>query len=105
MSDPLSVPRRFVKGLGALVARSRQDRELDEELQQFLQASIDAKVASGLSRADAERAARLELGSTAAVKEWTRDAGWETHVEGLWQDVRYAARSSGAPPASRRWPC
>jgi hypothetical protein len=46
-----------------------------------------------MSRADAERAARLELGSPAAVKDWTRDVGWESRLESVWRDVRYAART------------
>lgn len=42
--------------------------------------------------ATAEREARLELESPRAVKDWGRDAGWESRVESLWYDLRFAAR-------------
>ena len=83
---------RFRTGLAALVQRRRGEQELDDELREFLQASIDAKIAAGMSPDEAARAARFELGSPAAVKDWVRDAGWETRVESVWQDVRYAGR-------------
>ncbi|MEX2663758.1 MAG: permease prefix domain 1-containing protein [Vicinamibacterales bacterium] len=83
---------RLTGGVKALFRHRQVDAELDAELREFLQASIDAKIAAGMSPDDAARAARLELGSPAAVKDWVRDAGWETRVESVWQDVRYAAR-------------
>lgn len=45
-----------------------------------------------MSRAEASRAARLELGSIDAVKEQVRDAGWESSVESSLRDLRYAGR-------------
>ena len=90
---------RLARGVASLFSRHRHETELDEELREFLQSSIDAKIASGMPRAAAERAARLELGSAAAVKDWTRDVGWESHVGSLWQDVRYALRLMIRAPA------
>jgi hypothetical protein len=81
-----------------LGASRRADAELDAELRAFLVESIDATLASGMSRADAERAARIELGSPAAVKEWTRDVGWESRLESLWLDARYGVRSLRRSP-------
>ena len=92
-------PHRLVAGVLALLRRGRTDRELDEELRAYLDAAIDAKIRSGLSPDAAIRAARLEVGSLDAVKEQTRDAGWESRVENLWQDVRYAARALRRSPA------
>jgi len=83
---------RFTGGVRALFGRGQLEAELDAELSEFLQASIEAKIADGLDPDDAARAARLELGSAAAVKDWVRDVGWETRVESVWQDVRYAGR-------------
>jgi hypothetical protein len=61
------------------VSRSKRlERELDEELQSYLESSVDAKVRSGMTPEDARRAARAELGSIDAVKDQTRDVGWET---------------------------
>ncbi len=90
---------RLVAGLRALLARKRVDEELDEELRGFLDASVDAKVAAGLSRQEASRAARIELGSPAAVKDWVGDAGWETRFDNALRDIRYAVRTLRRAPA------
>ena len=84
--------KKLTGAFHALVRRKHADAQLDEELSEYLSASIDAKVASGLSHAEARRQALAEFGSTAAVKEWVRDAGWESRIESVWQDIRYALR-------------
>ena len=55
----------------------------------YLDASIDERDAGRLSREDATRAARAEMGSMAAVKDHTRDVGWEAGLDSLWRDFRY----------------
>ena len=40
----------------------------------------------------AERAARLEFGSAALVKEEVRAVGWDAHAQMLWQDLRFGLR-------------
>jgi len=52
---------RLLAGLRALTGRARHDQELDAELRDFLERSIDDKVRAGMSREAAERAARMEL--------------------------------------------
>ena len=83
---------RFATGFIALFRRQRAEQELDAELQDFLALAVEDKVRAGMSREAATRAARMELGSAAAVKDGVRDVGWENVVETTWQDVRYAAR-------------
>ena len=51
-----------------------------------------------MSREAATRAARLQLGSTESVKDRVRDVGWESMVDSVWQDVRYATRSLRKSP-------
>ena len=48
--------------LRALVGPGRSDRELNDELSFHVAMAIQANVASGMSPAEAERRARLELG-------------------------------------------
>ena len=91
--------RRLTAGLRALIRGRRADQELDDELRAYLQTSIDTKLQAGLPRDEAVRRARAEMGSLEAVKDYTRDAGWETAVESLWRDVRYAVRALRKSPA------
>ncbi len=90
--------RRVAAGVVGVLQRRRQSQELDAELQAFLEMAIDAKVRAGMSREAATRAARIELGSAAAVKDYVRDVGWESVLETTWQDVGYAARTLRRAP-------
>jgi predicted permease len=84
--------RRLVAGIHAMFRKTRVEQELDEELRGFLDAAVEDKLRGGLNAGDAGRAARIELGSVAAVKDSVRDAGWESAIESVWQDVRYGGR-------------
>jgi predicted permease len=90
---------RVVGGLNALFRWRRVEQDLDEELRAYLESSIAEKVREGRAREDASRAARVEIGSVEAVKDRTRDVGWEVRVERLWQDIRYSVRSLRRTPA------
>jgi rRNA pseudouridine-1189 N-methylase Emg1 (Nep1/Mra1 family) len=67
--------RRVIGAMGALLHRDRVDRDLDEELKGYLDAAIERHVQTGLSREAATRAARVEIGSTTALRQGVRDAG------------------------------
>jgi predicted permease len=83
---------RLLTGFRALLRKEGDERELDEELRAFLEADVEQRMRSGVSREDAVRAARVQIGSLEAVKDHTRDAGWESRVESVWRDVRFAVR-------------
>ena len=85
-------------GLRALWHRDRLDRELDEEMESFLDAAVDHHMQSGLSREQALLAARRELGSRVSVRQAVHQTGWEVHLDGLWRDLLYAARSFSRSP-------
>jgi putative ABC transport system permease protein len=91
--------RALLSGFRNLFHGRRREHDLDDELRAFYEASVAAKIAAGMPRAEAERVARIELGSPAAVKDWVRDVTWAAQIEGLWQDLRYAARSLARNPA------
>jgi hypothetical protein len=91
--------RRVIGGFNALFRKVRVEQELDEELRAYLETSIEEKMRTGTAREDAIRAARVEIGSLEAVKDHTRDVGWEAGLESLWRDVRYAGRTLRKSPA------
>jgi predicted permease len=90
---------RLIGGLTALFRKDRVEQDLDDELRAYLETSIDEKMRGGMGREAAVRAARVEIGSLQAVKEQTRDVGWEAGLESLWRDVRYAGRMLRKSPA------
>lgn len=84
--------RRLCGGFNALFRKNRVEQELDEELRAYAEISAEQKIRAGLARQDAVRATSVEMGSLEAVKDGVRDVGWESHLETIWQDVRYALR-------------
>ncbi len=83
--------------LGKLLRRSvfrrpADDRELDDELRFHVAQEVERRIAGGRSRAEAERTARIALGSTALVKERTRAVWVWTALEQLAQDLRFGFR-------------
>jgi putative ABC transport system permease protein len=89
----MSLLRRLAGGIRGLIWKTRVERELDEELRQYLDAVIERNLSSGMSRSEAARAARAEVGSVEAIKDNVRDVSWETRVDTLVGDLRFAVRS------------
>ncbi len=87
---------KFWRGVRAMFRKQHGDgeldAELDEELRDFVERSAVAKMQMGLSRQQALREARVEMGSMESVKERVRAVGWETAFHSFWQDVRFALR-------------
>ena len=90
--------RRALGGAVALFRSRREEQDLDDELRAYLEASIDARIGDGVRREDAIRSARAAMGSPEAVKDHTRDAGWEAGLESVWRDLRYALLALGRAP-------
>src|SRR6185312_741927 len=95
----MSLLRSLFDGLKVLFRREQARRELDEELNAFLEMAIEEEMRQGMSREDARRAVRLEQGSRELSKEVVRAAGWEFFVETLWQDLRFGVRMLRKSPA------
>jgi predicted permease len=83
---------KFFSGTRALFRRRQEDAELSEELRVYIETAAEEKIAAGIPREEAQRAARAELGSAEAVKDDVRDAGWESRLYSVGQDLRYALR-------------
>jgi putative ABC transport system permease protein len=84
--------RNAMGGLRGLFQKEEAERELDEELREFVASNAAAKMAKGMSREQAYREARMELGGMEAVKENVRAATWESRIEALWSDARFGVR-------------
>jgi predicted permease len=88
----MSLLRSIAGGLRSLFRKEQVSKELDEELNGFLELAAEEKMKQGMSRNDALRAVRLERGNLEVSKEAVRAAGWESIVETCWQDLRFAVR-------------
>lgn len=90
--------RHFASGIRSMFCKERVEREMDEELRGYLEAATQEKMRAGMSRGDALRAARIEMGGVENVKERVRAVSWESFVEGLWLDLRFGARLLASSP-------
>ena len=75
-----------------LFRRDRVERDLDDELRSYCELLEAEKMARGLTREQARREARIELGGIEQVKEQVRSVRMGALVEQLLQDLRYGAR-------------
>jgi putative ABC transport system permease protein len=82
--------RHFVRNL---FRRDRVERELTDEIDSVIDLLIEEKVAQGMSRDDARRAARREIGRVEHVKDNVRDVRAGVWLDALRQDVRFGART------------
>lgn len=89
----MRILRRFIHDIRVLVRRRRTDDDLGDELDAFLKASVAHKMHSGMSREEATRTARIEVGSALAVRDAVSDVGWTATWESIWRDFRYGLRS------------
>ncbi len=72
--------------------RQQSEDDLEQELGTHMQHRADDLERTGLSRAEAERRARLEFGGRERFKEEVREAFGGNGIETLIQDVRYSLR-------------
>src|SRR5439155_12934782 len=84
--------------LALVFRRTRVNREMDEELRSHLQSRADDLEHQGLSRAEAERQARVEFGGYQRYKEECRDTLGTRLLGELNSDVRYGFRMLARKP-------
>ena len=71
---------------------SRISNDLDEEVRSHIEHRADDLARTGMSRAEAERQARIEFGGQERFKEESYEALGGNFIETLVQDIRFAAR-------------
>ena len=84
--------RSLRSALAVLFRRQRFEDGVSDELRFHIDAYAEDLVRRGMSPTDALRRARLELGSTEALKEELRAARGQRLLDELWQDTRYSVR-------------
>jgi putative ABC transport system permease protein len=89
----MRILRRFIHDIRVLVRGRGTDDDLSDELDTFLAGSVAHKMQSGMSREEATRTARLEMGSALAVRDAVGDVGWTATWETTWRDLRYGVRA------------
>ncbi len=85
--------------LSRVFHRRALERDLDKELRFHLEAATADYIRRGLSPADADRMARLDLGGLEQTKEVTRDARGTRWIDDFIADVRHALRGMRRTPA------
>src|SRR5213079_2606295 len=78
--------------LRSLFRWPKADQELDDELRDHLDLKTEQYVAQGMTREEAHRRARLDLGGIEQTKEKCRDARRITWLQDIGQDLRYGLR-------------
>ena len=94
----MSLWRQLSRGLRTLTNPTKADQDVVDEVNDYLDHAIAAHMARGLSKDDALRAARQELGSLTSVAQQVREYGWEHVVDTFGADLRYGARRLLAAP-------
>ncbi|HEU0184103.1 MAG TPA: ABC transporter permease [Blastocatellia bacterium] len=81
-----------------LFHRARNDQELTEEIDAYLEMLVEQKINEGLNPAEARRAALIEFGGKEQVKEKVRESRAGHLIETFWQDLRYGLQTLGRNP-------
>lgn len=95
----MSLLRRLRIGIADLVNRAPRDRDTADEVAHYREQLVEEAMASGLSEADARRAAQVELGGETQLREEARSYGWERTVASFLEDLRYAWRGLRGDPS------
>ena len=86
-------------GLRRLLRRGDYERDLQDEVQLYVELEAQRLADHGTPHADTLRQARANMGGVEQMKESARSGGWEFSLESAWRDMRYAVRSLRRSPA------
>jgi len=95
----MSLRTRIATRWRALVARAREEQELDEELHFHLEMEMAARLRAGMTPAAARRTALRDFGGLERYKEECRDARGVSLLDAGVADLRGAWRSLRNSPA------
>ncbi len=81
-----------------LFRRNQIHEDVEEEIRQHLAETVEALMSEGMTRAEAEAAARRRFGNVTRIEEQAREAWQMPRLEGWFADVRFALRRLRASP-------
>src|SRR5258708_18820899 len=84
--------RLILSRLAGIAKKQTLSGELSEELHSHREMLLEENMRRGMSPEEADRRARITLGSAANIHERYRDQAGIPFLEVLWQDLRYAVR-------------
>ena len=84
--------RTAISRVRGVFAGRRADEEFAEEIEAHFALLMEENMRRGMPAEEARRAARLKMGSEAALREAQHDGRTLPWLESLWQDVRFALR-------------
>lgn len=94
---------RLLQRLASIVrwitGRDQAERDLDDEMQAFVEMAAADKMRAGLAAAEARRMAVLELGGVEQAKERVRTGRHGAWLDTVGRDVAYALRTGARTPA------
>ena len=89
----MTLLHRLASIVRGLMRRTRDEQDLRDELETFVQMAAADRVRDGASPADARRAAVLDLGGIEQVSERVRAGRHGAWLDGIVRDVRYGLRA------------
>ena len=89
---------RLASVLRWMVRRNQAERDLNDELESFVDMAAADRMRDGASSAEARRAAVLHLGGVEQAKERVRSARHGARLEEIGRDLRYAIRTLRRSP-------
>jgi hypothetical protein len=84
--------------MGWLRSRRHRYSDLSVSIEEHLQEAVDELMAEGLSREEAETAARRRFGNVTLTAEHSREVWRWGFLENLWADLRLACRQAVKSP-------
>jgi predicted permease len=84
--------RSILNGIKSLLHPDKRNAEIEADVRSFRESAVEHRMRQGMSREEAERAARVEIRSVEMVRHKVWAAGWESVAESLWKDAVYGLR-------------
>jgi len=81
-----------MRWLWQMISRRRRYDELAESMREYMDEKIDVLMCDGMSRGEAERAARIAFGNQVVIEERSREVWQWPVIDGTVADLRYALR-------------